>query len=210
MTCERKRKNYGEIFIATRLNSFKSAIKNLLSGDDNKKYKILEIGCGGGGVINDMADDGFKNFTHVGLDINFSRLKQIKFDACIIQGDGSYLPFPDESIDIAIQATVFTSVLDDVKKTTMAKEILRVLKKDGLFLWHDFQYDNPFNKNVKGIKLKEIKNLFPQCIYEHNSLHANPIIARAILKYSIGIAEFLDRIRVLHTHLFVKITKKFT
>ena len=210
MTSRIKYKNYGEIFIATRLNSFKNAVKSILSGDDNKKYKILEIGCGGGGVIKDMINDGFTNFTPVGLDINFSRLKQIKFDTFIMQGDGSSLPFHDESIDIIIQATVFTSVLDDTKKNTIAKEILRVLKNDGLFLWHDFQYDNPFNKNVKGIRLKEIKKLFPRCSYEYNSLHANPLIARPISKYSVGIAEFLDRIKILHTHLFVKIKKKFT
>ncbi|MDI6792500.1 MAG: hypothetical protein QME81_06490 [bacterium] len=42
----------------------------------------------------------------------------------------------------------------------IASEMLRVLKPDGI-LWYDFHMDNPKNTDVKGVKKKEVKQLFP-------------------------------------------------
>lgn len=201
---------YEKIFSVERLHAFKAAIERKMSTNVDKELKILEIGCGGGGVIKDLEAIGMSNMISVGMDIDYLRLKTIQINALILQGDGSKLAFRDRTFDVIIQATVFTSVLDDTKKGEIAKEILRALKDDGLLLWHDFQYDNPFNRNVKGIKLEEIKRLFPKCFYKYNTVHANPLITRPISKYSIGFAKLLDKIRFLHTHLFVEIRKQNT
>ncbi len=77
--------------------------------------------------------------------------------------DASNLPFEDESFDIVVQFTVFTSILKKGIKKDIAKQILRALKKEGIIIWYDFSYNNPRNPDVIGIKKKEIVNLFPNC-----------------------------------------------
>jgi len=47
-------------------------------------------------------------------------------------GNAEELPYEDESFDIVMQFTVFTSILDNEMKIRIAKEMLRVLKPKGI------------------------------------------------------------------------------
>jgi len=49
-------------------------------------------------------------------------------------GEASCIPFEEESFDIVMQFTVFTSILDEYMKKSIAREMLRVLKPDGIIL----------------------------------------------------------------------------
>lgn len=40
----------------------------------------------------------------------------------------------------------------------------RVRNPDGLILWYDFYMDKPRNSDVKGVKLRELEDLFPKCL----------------------------------------------
>ena len=54
----------------------------------------------------------------------------------------------------------------------------------GIILWYDFVYDNPFNKDVKGINKKEIKSLFPMASkYIFYKTTLAPPIGRRIKKF---------------------------
>jgi hypothetical protein len=92
-------------------------------------------------------------------------------------------------------------------KRNIAKEMMRVSKDEGIILWYDFRYNNPRNPDVKGIRKKEIKNLFPNCKYDFNLITLSPPIARKIVPISRGIAEFLNLIPFLRTHYLVIIKK---
>lgn len=50
-------------------------------------------------------------------------------------GNAENLPYEDESFDIVMQFTVFTSILDSEMKQNIAREMLRVIKPDGIILW---------------------------------------------------------------------------
>jgi len=54
------------------------------------------------------------------------------------------------------QFTVFTSILDISMKQSIAGEMLRVLKPDGIILWYDYYRNNPMNPDVRGVKKREI------------------------------------------------------
>ena len=54
-----------------------------------------------------------------------------------------------------MQSTCFTSILDQEMKKSIAREVLRVLKDEGIILWYDFRYNNPKNPDVKGIEKKK-------------------------------------------------------
>ena len=123
-------------------------------------------------------------------------------------GDASKLPYEDESMDVVMQFTVFTSILEGKMKRDIAREMLRVLKRDGIILWYDFHTDNPANPNVRAVKKKEIYELFKNCeIYLKRTTLAPPI-ARAIAPFSNILCQILEKIPLLRTHYLGIVRKK--
>ncbi len=74
---------------------------------------------------------------------------------------GNALDIPSsEQFDVVFQSTVFTSILDKALKQQIANKMLELVKPNGIILWYDFVYDNPNNKDVKGVSKQEIRQLF--------------------------------------------------
>jgi ubiquinone/menaquinone biosynthesis C-methylase UbiE len=125
----------------------------------------------------------------------------------IHQGNAAILEFEDESFDLIIQSTVFTSVLDVNVKRQMASEMCRVLKPDGLILWYDYHMDNPKNSDVKGVKYPEINSLFPKCDIRLQRITLAPPVARLLAPYCWSICSLLSKIPWLCTHYIGVIRK---
>ena len=103
--------------------------------------EVLDIGCGGGLLSNDLSKIGY-NVT--GIDIheevlqvarNYNHHKKIKY----IKANALNLPFQNESFDV-VCAMDFLEHVDDYQAAL--REGVRVLKKNGLFFFHTF------NKNI--------------------------------------------------------------
>jgi hypothetical protein len=92
-------------------------------------------------------------------------------------------------------------------KRNIAKEMLRVLKNDGIILWYDFIYNNPKNPDVKGIGKKEIISLFPNCKFDFNKITLAPPIARFIAPHSYLVCYLLEKLKIFNTHYLVVIKK---
>lgn len=97
-------------------------------------------------------------------------------NANIYSGNALELKF-EKYFDVVFQSTVFTSILDYNFKKLLAQKMWNMTKENGLVLWYDFKYDNPSNKDVKGVGRDEIKKLFPNSkkIVFHNVTLAPPI-----------------------------------
>lgn len=54
-----------------------------------------------------------------------------------------------------MQFTMFTSILDDTMKRNIAKEMLRVLKPEGIILWYDYYISKPTNPDTKGVSKRD-------------------------------------------------------
>lgn len=115
-------------------------------------------------------------------------------------GNAENLPYPDSFFDIVMQFTMFTSIFDDNTKGNIAKEMLRVLKRDGIILWYDFTYNNPKNPDVKGVGKKEIKELFPNCKFDFNKITLAPPLTRMVAPYSIFTCYVLEKLKIFNTH----------
>jgi hypothetical protein len=126
----------------------------------------------------------------------------------ICQGNAASLQFPDEMFDLVLQSTVFTSVLDHRMKTQMAAEMCRVLRPNGLILWYDYHMNNPRNPDVKGVKLQEIKSLFPNCEIRMKRITLAPPITRAIAPYSWLLCYVLNKVPWLCSHYIGAIRKQ--
>jgi SAM-dependent methyltransferase len=124
---------------------------------------FLEIGAGTGKNLPFFLEAGFlpeKIWANELLADRFKLLQQNFPEIHLHMGDARDLP---ESVkfDIILQSTVFTSILDKRFKLELGQKLFGLLKPGGVLLWYDFMYDNPRNKDVKGVG-KEIRSIFSE------------------------------------------------
>lgn len=167
-----------------------------------KGKRILEVGCGGGGVLLEYLSLGAEPENLFGIDLLHDRLVEARHRlplSGVSCADGQHLPFPDRSFDLVLQYTAFSSVLDVRIKQQMAADMLRVLRPGGAVLWYDF-WLNPTNPQTRGIRPAEIKSLFAGCETSFYKITLAPPIARRLVPLSWGLAALLESIRLLNTH----------
>ena len=181
-------------------------IKKRFSSPD--KIKLLEIGAGTGVNLfifkkmglrweniyaNELLPDRFEV-----LKSTFPGIKTLAGDACDIGIS------QENSFDIVFQSTVFTSILDPDFKVKLANKMWSLVHPGGIILWYDFVFDNPYNKDVRGIKKNEIARLFDKSkrIVFHRTTLAPPIGRRVKKLY-----PFFNIFPFLRTHLIAEIEK---
>ena len=87
--------------------------------------------------------------------------------------------------------------------------MLRVLRPGGLLIWFDYLFDNPNNKDVRGIRMGEIRRLFPGCDVRLKRTVLAPPLARRIAPISTTFASMLGAIPWLCTHYIGAVEKPF-
>ncbi len=183
-----------------------------LGCDSVADARFLEVGCGSGHWLREFIKWGMSPYNVTGVDLRQEPLS-IAERLCpqgvtLRCNSGSTLDFPDETFDIVLQATVFTSILDDEMKQRLAYEMLRVVKSTGLIIWHDFHVDNPWNSNVRGVRKAEIKRLFPDCEITLERVSLVLPLTKFLAPWSWSMCHFLDRLRILNTHYLGFIQKR--
>jgi ubiquinone/menaquinone biosynthesis C-methylase UbiE len=108
-----------------------------------KNKKILDLGCGPGIYAKQLVAKGAKVN---GIDISSEMIKIAKkecTEACFVQGEIDNLPYKNDIFDIVICPLV----MDHLENLNpMFKEVKRVLKKNGLFIFSGF---NPVSESTK-------------------------------------------------------------
>src|SRR5450759_1248747 len=90
--------------------------------------RILELGCGRGGVLHELLGFGASPELLHGTDLLPDRAAdahRLLPHIAITCADGQHLPYRSGSFDLVLQYTVFSSVLDPEVKSNLAKEMLR-------------------------------------------------------------------------------------
>lgn len=172
--------------------------------------KILDIGCGSGSELRRFIEYGARRKNLFGIDLLPDRIERAKELNPLIDfrcGNAEELPYEDEFFDIVMQFTVFTSILDNTMKSNIVKEMLRVLKPDGIILWYDYYISKPTNPDVKGVGKKEIKRLFPNCSFHFKRVTLAPPLARMLAPYSLLLCYLLEKIPLLCTHYLTVIRR---
>ena len=165
--------------------------------------RVLDVGSGGGEPLRQLLEYGADRELLVGIDLLPERLELTQYRAPhlpVVCGSADRLPFRDQSFDLVMQFTVFTSILDDDLKRAVAAEMTRVLAPQGRILWYDFSYNNPKNPDVRGIGKREIRELFPGFSMKTKRITLAPPLGRVVAPVSVALYYLLSRIRPLCTH----------
>ncbi len=186
----------------------RSAAVRALLGPPLAGRRVLEIGCGGGGVLRDLQAFGAASL--VGVDLLPDRLTAAAATApraAIAAADATALPFGDASFDIALLFTVISSVQDRGVAAHIAAEALRVLAPGGQIVWYDLRYGNPRNPHVRGISRREIAALFPGTAVRLAPITLLPPLARRLGPLTSLLYPALALLPPLRAHLIGSVTK---
>jgi len=172
--------------------------------------RVLDIGCGLGGLLRRFIDYGALPQNLYGVDLLPHRIEQaqhIQPNVNFESGNAEHLSYPDAFFDIVVQFTVFTSILQPAMKENIAREMMRVLNPQGIIIWCDYSFNNPRNQDVRGVGRREIQRLFPGCRTSLTRVTLAPPLARVVASRFPSVAYLLQGLPFLCTHLLGVIRK---
>lgn len=182
-----------------------------LGWHDLGERRLLEVGCGSGGNLLDCLRQGFRPEHLSGIELLPERAAQARerlpFAVALQQGDALHIDVPPASQDVVLQATVFSSLLDDAYQQRLADAMWRWLKPGGGVLWYDFTIDNPRNADVRGVPLRRVRALFAQARIETRRLTLAPPVARAVTRLHPALYTWFNALPLLRTHVLCWIAK---
>lgn len=169
-----------------------------------ENMRILDVGCGDGNMLRQLLQWGVSPQLLAGIELRSEPVEKalhLNPNLDIRCGSATKLPWPDAAFDLACQHTVFTSILDSLMRQQIAAEMARIIRPGGAILWYDFIYDNPHNPDVRGVKAKEIKKLFPEFKQYLHRITLAPFVARRLPESLLSVLyPLLSAIPLLRTH----------
>ena len=169
--------------------------------------RVLELGCGEGSLLRSLLHYGANARLLEGVDIDPSRVRRARTLAGARAGvaDIASLPYRDGTFDLALAFTAFSSVLDAGARRRAAAEAMRVLRPGGLLVVYDF-WTNPFNRRVRPVAARELRELFAPRTVELERVTLAPPLVRALGGSSL--CAPLERLPWLRTHVLAAVVKE--
>ena len=182
-----------------------------LGWTDLSQRKVLEVGCGTGGNLLELLRMGFMPRHLRGIEMLFERheyaceilpasLRLIHGDAT---GDEAQRAIPPASQDVVLQATVFSSILQDQQQVELADAMWRWVRPGGGVLWYDFTVDNPANSRVRGVPVERVRELFPQARLHVRRITLAPPVARWACRRHPMLYHLFNALPWLRTHVLI-------
>jgi SAM-dependent methyltransferase len=164
---------------------------------------VLDLGCGEGRWLRRFAKWGASPGNLTGVDLLPERVGVAR-ELCdprvrLLCLNAADLPFADESFDIILCMTMFSSILSRGLRSAVAAEMMRVLRPGGFVLWYDFFVNNPANRDVRGVGKGEIARFFPGCRVELARITVAAPLGRAIAEIP-SLYALLSGCRIFCTH----------
>ena len=172
---------------------------------------VLEVGCGSGSELAWLVELGAFPSRLVGIDLLPDRISAARYAYPEIEfhvGNAERLQFEDASFDLVTSFTVFSSILDRSMAANVAREMVRVLKPGGRLLWYDFRYDNPSNKDVRGVSEHRLHELFPEFEGKVHLLTVLPPLVRKLGFLTPVAYRVLSAAPPLRSHLMALLRKQ--
>lgn len=173
--------------------------------------RLTEVGCGSGGNLLELLQLGFAPQHLQGIELLPERLalsrERLPAALRLIAGDAVQADVAPGSQDLVLQSTVFSSLLDDAFQQRLADAMWRWLKPGGAVIWYDFTVDNPRNRDVRGVPVARIRQLFPQGVVTARRVTLAPPLARAACRVHPLLHDALNLLPLLRTHVLAWVAK---
>src|ERR1700754_3706598 len=181
------------------------ALFSRLGWSDLSVMKLLEVGSGSGGNLVECLLMGFSPQNLAGIELLPERhaiaRARVPETVRLMHGDATLLTPRDASVDIVLQSTVFSSLLDDAFQQRLADAMWAAVKSGGGVLWYDFTIDNPRNADVRGVPLSRVRALFPQARVQAQRITLAPPIARTVARVHPALYTLFNTVPLLRTHV---------
>lgn len=172
---------------------------------------VLEVGCGTGTNLLELIRLGFDPARLTGNELIPERIsiarRRLPELVRLVEGNFLDMEVGSCSYDIVYQSTVFTSILDGPARKAMAARMWELVRSGGGVLWYDFTVDNPRNRDVRGIRIREVRQLFPEGSVDVMRVTLAPPVARFLARMSPSLYTIARSIPPLRTHVLCWIQK---
>jgi len=154
----------------------------LTVGRDLSAVRALDIGCGSGSFLRQLIDWGATPAHLAGTELQQDRLDQAKTRTApgVRWHLGQVDAFPDASMDLVSAHTVFSSILDEDVRRTLAAEMWRVLRPGGWTMIFDFRYTSPRNAHVRKVTDVELLRFWPAASRHYRTLVLIPPLGHTL------------------------------
>ena len=178
---------------------------------DLPALRLTEVGCGTGGNLLELLRLGLAPQHLQGIELLPERHAQARRllpeSLTLHLGDATRTPIAPASQDLVLQSTVFSSLLDDGFRQTLANTMWSWLKPGGAVLWYDFTVNNPRNADVRGVPLSRVRALFPQAHIDHRRVTLAPPLARVLCGWHPALYGLFNALPLLRTHVLAWVKK---
>jgi SAM-dependent methyltransferase len=175
-----------------------------LGFNDLSALRLLEVGCGSGGNLQELLRLGFAPANLSGAELLPERIAQARAglpaSVALYEGDATQLDLAPASFNIVFVSTVFSSLLDDAFQQRLADAMWRWVKPGGGVLWYDFTMNNPRNADVRGVPLGRVRALFPQGRLQYERVTLAPPIARTVTRVHPALYTAFNLVPLLRSH----------
>lgn len=172
--------------------------------------RILDVGCGAGKTMLTLLCYGARPENLFGIDLLEHEIAEARTLAPHLHfevADAQSLPFEDGSFDLVIALTVFSAIQSRAIRQAVAEEMSRVLRPGGEVLMYDFWVRRRAHPEACPIRLREIRQLFPDSEIDERRVTLAPPLARS-LAWSRPLCELLALVPMLRTHWLAMITPR--
>jgi SAM-dependent methyltransferase len=172
--------------------------------------RVLDVGCGDGSVLRDLLRCGADEADLHGIDLLTERVERAQAalpQAHIQVGDARSLSYPQGAFDLVLAFTLFSSMLDDSVRRSVAEEMIRVTRPGGRVLIYDFRL-NPTNPDTRPLRREEVATLFGGKSVAFRGTTLVPPITRTLVHLPGGwlACTALEVLPFLRTHFLAAVT----
>lgn len=171
-------------------------------GDRLAAGELLDVGCGAGWLLADLAASGVAQERLHGVELIEGRIAAARRAlprANIRRADARRLPFESEAFDVVTMFTVLSSLPDARSVQTGLREARRVLAPGGVLLVYEPRRPNPLNKATRLITARDLdRALGPG--WSEAPLTVFPPLVRRLGAFAGRLYPRLARARPLLTH----------
>lgn len=205
--------NMGDLLMVQERERFMSRLFRTHGIESLEGFRALEAGCSTGYNLRLLVQWGASPGGLAGIDIDPAAAKysaEHSPEIRIHAGSADRIPEPDQSFDLAMAFTLFSSVADEDVAHGIARELFRVTRPGGLIVVYDMRRRSPRNPGVHTIGEDDIRRWFPKCPLRTRSITLALPLARFAGRYAPMLYGPLAAIPPLRTHMMYVLRRPAT